>query len=386
MPQGAIWRANAWPDRDRVRIFALMLLLAYVPMMARVFVEATGHVGSDFLAFWGAGRLVLAGTPQAAYDLIAEHGAQAASHTGQMVAYVNPPPYLFLTLPLGALPYPAAWLAWALAGWGAWFALCRRLLPGDPLVILAFPAAEVAASHAQNGFVTAILLIGAVMAVDRGRSWLGGLLLGALVIKPHLALLAPLWLLAGRDGRAIVGGLLGAALSCLAAWAAFGTATWLAWPQSFAVSKVLMAQAGGPFFLRMATPYAALRVLAGPQVAMAGQGAIMLAVAVLLWRQTRRHGVNAGTGALMLAGTALASPYLFAYDFPFLIQPVAWLIVMARRHGWRPGEKLGLIALWFAPLATRAAALPLGINLMPLAALALVWLVATRLDQASSKG
>ncbi|MEL4383005.1 hypothetical protein, partial [Shewanella algae] len=87
---GAVWRANAWPDRDRVRIFALMLLLAYVPMMARVFVEATGHVGSDFLAFWGAGRLVLAGTPQAAYDLVAEHGAQAASHTGQMVAYVNP--------------------------------------------------------------------------------------------------------------------------------------------------------------------------------------------------------------------------------------------------------------------------------------------------------
>ena len=168
----------------------------------------------------------------------------------------------------------------------------------------------------------------------------------------------------------------------------FGAETWAAWPQSFHVSAVLMAQTGGQFFLRMATPYALIRVHAGANVAMAGQMVITLAMAVVVWRETRRLGANGATGALMLAATAIASPYLFSYDFPFLVQPILWLIGAARTNGWRPWEKLGVIALWLAPLATRAAALPLNANLMPLAGIALVWAIVSRLrkDQSTIKG
>ncbi|WP_232280877.1 glycosyltransferase family 87 protein [Novosphingobium nitrogenifigens] len=386
----AALRANAWPDRPRSRVFAVFVLLAYLPMLARVFGEATGRVGSDFLAFWGAGRLVLRGTPWRAYDLVAEHAAQMASHTGQMVAYVNPPPYLFLTAPLGFLSYPSAWLAWAAAGWVVWFLVCRQLLPKDPLVVLAFPGAYLAASHAQNGFVTGALLVGGVLALARSEM-LAGALFGALVIKPHLALLVPLWLLAGRRWRALGAGAASALMLCGLSLAVFGPGTWAAWPDSFRVSEVLMAQTGGEFFLRMATPYAALRVLAGPGlVPMVGQAAITLACAGLLWRVTRRRGADAGTGALMLATTAIASPYLFSYDFPFLIQPVAWVLTDARMRGWRPFEKIALVLLWFAPLATRAAALPLHLNLMPVAGAALVAVVASRLggpsDQSTING
>jgi hypothetical protein len=375
-------RANRWPDRGRVHVAALFMLVAYAPMMLHVFLEATGHVGSDFLAFWGAGKLVAAGTPWLSYDLGAEHAAQAAAGTGQMVAYVNPPPYLFLTAPLGWLPYPVAWVMWALGGWLAWFAVCRRVLPGEPLVVLASPVAYLAASHAQNGFVTGALLVGGVLALARpGRRGeiVAGLLFGALVIKPHLALLVPLWLIAGRRWVALAAGAVSALALCLAAWLAFGTQTWLAWPNSFAVSAVLMAQTGGPFFLRMATPYALIRVLAGPGAAMVGQGLVSLACAGWVWWVTRRRGADLGSGALMLAATALASPYLFSYDFPFLVLPQLWLVAEAQRRGWRPWEKLGAIALWLAPHATRAVALPLHANLMPLAALALAALIATRL-------
>ena len=41
-------------------------------------------------------------------------------------------------------------------------------------------------------------------------------------------------------------------------------------------------------------------------------------------------------------------------------------------------EKALLVALWFAPYATRAVALPLGLNLMPIASALLLWLVWTR--------
>ena len=81
----------------------------------------------------------------------------------------------------------------------------------------------------------------------------------------------------------------------------------------------------------------------------------------------------------MLAATALGSPYLFSYDLAFLAMPLFWLAREGRARGFRRYERTALAALYLAPLAARAAALPLGLNLTPLAAAALVALVWTRL-------
>lgn len=358
----------------RLAAYALIVLVAYLPMMAKVFAEATGTIGSDFLAFWGAGRLVADGTPELVYNLAAERAAQGPSGTGQLVAFVNPPPYLFVVAPLGWLPYAAAWVAWALAGWAIWFAVARRILPEASLAILAFPAAYLAASHAQNGFVTGALLIGGVISLRRSQA-LSGALLGALIIKPHLALLVPFWLAAGRKWTAFAAAGASALGLCLASLLVFGADTWAAYPESFKASAALMAQDPGPFFLRMATLYAALRQQGDPAVAMACQAAVTLALLVLTCRFWSRARDETAAGAMMLAATALASPYLFSYDLAFLALPVFWLAGEARRTGWRPWEKLLLIVVWMAPLATRALALPLGINLMPLASALLVWMV-----------
>lgn len=367
-------RSLAPLGQRRVAAYALIVLVAYLPMMAKVFAEATGTIGSDFLAFWGAGRLVADGTPELVYNLAAERAAQGPSGTGQLVAFVNPPPYLFVVAPLGWLPYAAAWVAWALAGWAIWFAVARRILPEASLAILAFPAAYLAASHAQNGFVTGALLIGGVIALRRSQA-LSGALLGALIIKPHLALLVPFWLAAGRKWTAFAAAGASALGLCLASLLVFGADTWAAYPESFKASAALMAQDPGPFFLRMATLYAALRQHGDPAVAMACQAAVTLALLVLTCRFWSRARDETAAGAMMLAATALASPYLFSYDLAFLALPVFWLAGDARRTGWRPWEKLLLIVVWMAPLATRALALPLGINLMPLASALLVWMV-----------
>lgn len=370
----AALRTLAFLDRRRVAAYALIVLAGYLPMMAKVFLEATGSAGSDFLAFWGAGRIVAAGTPALVYDIATEQAAQAASGTGQLVVFVNPPPYLFLVAPLGYLSYPAAWIAWALAGWAAWFAVARKVLPDAWPAILAFPAAYLAASHAQNGFVTGALLIGAVLALRRSPV-LSGVLFGALVIKPHLALLVPFWLAAGRQWTAFAAAAASATLLCLLSLLVFGADTWAAYPESFKASATLMAQEPGPFFLRMCTLFAALRYHFDPTVALVGQGLLSLgtaAVACLFWKRAQDE---MAAGAMLLAATALASPYLFSYDLAFLALPVFWLAGEARRTGWRPWEKSALVALWLAPLATRAVALPLEINLMPLAAAALVWMI-----------
>ena len=106
---------------------------------------------------------------------------------------------------------------------------------------------------------------------------------------------------------------------------------------------------------------------------------IAVAMIVLVMRSWRHFGQDGmATGAVMLAATAVASPYLFNYDLPFLVLPILWLVREGLREGFRPWEKALLVALWLAPYATRAAALPLGLNLMPLAGAVLLWLLWSR--------
>ena len=376
-------RDGGWLDAKRVRAYAIMFLIAYAAMLVPPFIDATRGPGSDFLAFWGAARLTVAGTPQLVYDLAAETAAQATTGIGNMIAYVNPPPFLLVIAPLGLLPYAVAWVVWSLTGWAVWLLVARRILPQATLAIAAFPGAYLAASHAQNGFLTGALLIGGVLTLRRSQA-LSGALFGALIVKPHLALLVPLWLLAGRKWSALAAGAASALGLSLLSVAAFGPATWRAWPSSFAVSAAIMRNGDAVFWQRMSTVYSAVRLHGGGTAAILAQSAVTLgcaALVVLVWRRTRDPEA---AGALMLAATALGSPYLFAYDLAFLALPVFWLVREALARGFRPWERLALVALYAAPLAARATALPLGTNLTPLAAAALVALVWTRLNPSNA--
>ena len=373
----AALRDGAWLNARRVRAYAIMLLVAYAAMLVSPFLDAIRGPGSDFLAFWGAAKLTVAGTPELAYNLAAETAVQATTGITGMFAYVNPPPFLLVIAPLGLLPYAAAWVAWSLAGWAVWLLVARRILPQATLAIAAFPGAWLAASHAQNGFLTGALLIGGVLALKRSQA-LSGALFGLLIVKPHLALLVPLWLLAGRKWTALAAGAASALALALFSLAAFGLKTWQAWPQSFAVSAAIMRNSADIFWLRMGTVYSAVRYHGGADAALIAQALVTLAcaaLAALVWRRTRDTDA---AGALLLAATALGSPYLFAYDLAFLALPVFWLVREGLERGFRPWERMGIVALYFAPLIARAAALPLELNLTPLAAAALTALVWTR--------
>ncbi len=375
-------RTADWLVPGRVQGYAVLVGLASLALVAVAWVQAQGPLGSDFLAFWGAGRAVLAGLPEKAFDLAWQEQVQTGAGFTGWYAFVNPPPFLFLAAPFAALPYAAGWIAWVVAtfaGW-AWASLKAfgRLWP----IVLTYPGALIAAGHAQNGFVTGALLVGGVALLGR-RPVLAGVLLGALVVKPHLALLVPFWLAAGGQWRAFVAAAASSLGLLLLSWLAFGTATMLAYTESWAASAAIMRTADGDLLLRMATPYAQVRLLAGETAAIfvaTGIALTMLALSVLSWRRFGRDLL--ATGAFMLAATALASPYLFNYDLPFLVLPTLWLVREGLREGFRPYEKLGLVALWFAPYVTRAAALPLEINLMPLASATLAWLVWTRAARA----
>ena len=373
-----ILREARWLDSRRVRGYALLIGLASLALLAVAWAQAQGPQGSDFLAFWGGGRAVLFGFPEFAYDLAWQERTQTSAGFDGWYAFVNPPPFLFLAAPFAALPYPAAWIAWVVLTYAAWAWVSVRALPRLWPLVLVFPGALIAAGHAQNGFVTGALLVGGVALLDR-RPLVAGALLGALIVKPHLALLVPFWLAAGGRWRAFAAAAASAAGLLLLSWLAFGTNTMIGYVNSWQASAAIMRAADADFLLRMATPYAQVRLFAGETAALVVSGVIALAMLALVVLSGRRFGGDAmAGGAFMLAATALASPYLFNYDLPFLVLPILWLVREGLRDGFRQWEKLLLVALWFAPYATRAAALPLGLNLMPLASALLVWLVWSR--------
>jgi len=375
-------REAGWLNAGRVRGYALLVGLASLALLAAAWVKAQGPLGSDFLAFWGSARAVLEGVPAAAYDLAWQERVQTGAGFEGWYAFVNPPPFLFVTAPFGLLRYPVAWIAWVAVTYAAWAWVSLRAFPRLWPLVLAFPGALIAAGHAQNGFVTGALLVGGVMLLDR-KPVLAGALFGALVVKPHLALLVPFWLAAGGRWRAFAAAGASAVGLLALSWLCFGTETMLGYASSWGASAAIMRAGDTEFLLKMATLYGQARVHAGETAAIAAAAFAALAMVALVTLSWRRFGQDAmAAGALMLAATAIASPYLFNYDLPFLVLPILWLVREGLREGFRPWEKALLVALWFAPYATRAAAIPLGLNLMPLAGLVLVWLVWSRGNRA----
>lgn len=378
MTSSSFLRDAEWLTRERVRGYALIVALASLALLANSWWKAMQPDGSDFLAFWGAGVATLAGDPAAAYDLAVQERVQTATGATGWFAFVNPPPFLFAVAPFGALPFPFAWIAWVAVTWALWAWASVRAFPRLWVLVLAYPGALIAAGHAQNGLLTGALLVLAAHEVAR-RPALSGAAIGALVIKPHLALLMPFWLAAGARWRAFAAAGGTAVALLLVSWLAFGTETMAAYTTSWRASALLMQDAGADFLLRMSTFYAQARLFLGEAAALAAGAAsaiAMIGAALLAWR--RFEGDARASAAAVLAATALAPPYLFNYDLAFLIFPTLWLVEQGLARGFRAYEKLGLVLLYFAPYATRAAALPLGVNLMPLAALALLALIWSR--------
>ena len=363
-----------WLGRERVVAYSMILALTSLVSMYWLFQTAMGPQGSDFLAFWSAGRMVAEGQAAAAYDPAALGVIQAEVGQRDVFAFVNPPPLLLGIWPLGLLDYPLAWIAWVVTTYLLWLLATRRLYSELSWPIAAFPGALVAAWHAQTGFLTSAIQATAAGWL-RERPFLAGLCVGALIIKPHLAVLFPVALLAARQWRAIAGAVTSVMVLFLLAWFVFGSGTILAYPRSWAVSDYLLRTGSDVFFLRQTTVYAIFRVASSHYPAVAAQAFASLAMVGVTWLAWAKPGPIEGKLALLFAATPLATPYLFSYDLPFLVIPICWLVQSWGSKALGGWSRPVLLALYLSPLVTRALALPLGVNLMPPVSLIMVGLV-----------
>jgi hypothetical protein len=355
--------ATHWLTEERIRVYSLLMVvifglgfIALIAVSLPNLVDPRGKpLGYDFMAFWSAARLALAGHPAAAFDADAISAVQHAAVPALADIWFPwhyPPTCLLAVLPLGLLPYPVALAAFMVGSCALWWALIRRLLvdPRAWLVAAATPAGLFNLFDGQNAFLTAALAGFALLWLDR-RPIAAGVLIGLLAIKPHLALLFPIALVAGGYWRSFATAAATVTLFLIASVAVLGADSLSAFIDHLPVSQEMADHGAVPWAWMPSVYVLALSLGAAPSLAMPAQVVAALAAAVCVWRVWRRDEAPFETrAAVLLAGSLLVSPYLFTYDQTWVAVAIAFLAILGMRDGFRRGERNWLFAAWLAPL------------------------------------
>lgn len=341
----------------RLAAFGIAALFVLCGVTAVIFAHSKSII-PDFVDFWAAGRLAAAGHPASVYDMAAHHAVQArvAPNVG-ILPFPYPPFVLPFLVPFGMIPF---WIAFAL-----WLAItaCLYLVATRHLVPARFSLAQAAAAAnfitGQNGFLTSAIFIGGAGLLTRRRPFVAGAVLGLLCFKPQLAILLPFALLAGREWRAIAGGV-ASSLSLIAlSLLLFGPEAYRGFFASLPQYSHWLGEGRWPWG-ELASSFALLRFFGVPNaVALTIHGLIALGAAALTVRAWWLE--LDGKVPILAASTLLVTPYLFTYDALLLTLPLAWLL---GQENWRV-----MIAVWILALLPVVAYFTPFPNTIPLAAM-----------------
>jgi Glycosyltransferase family 87 len=379
---------GSWLSRERVTRVALISAAAGAAMLLFLWFGRSGTVdyfgqpvGSDFTAFWNAGRLANAGEASHAWNHAALNASIQATHgTSYEAAWLYPPVFLLLMALLAAVPYLPALLAWqsfslAIAG-----LTLQRILKNRraTLVALASPFTPLVLAHGQNSFLTSGLLGGGLILLE-DRPELAGCLLGGLVYKPQLALVLVPLLLLTRSWRALIAAAATAAVLVLVSTMLWGLDSWSAFAASLHMGREYMEQ-GTAGFYKSPSLFSMARLWGGSvNVGYAAQLVGILMALFLVWRSAGEKANLRAVG--VCAAVALSTPYLFDYDMAVVGLGGAFLFAEARDRGFLPFERSALAFIWIAPWLSRPAAQYLALPLGPAAMLVLAWLLWRRVHQ-----
>jgi len=336
-------------------------------------------VGNDFAAFWFAARMTLERPAKDAYDLVImtqfQHGIWPELEG--MYAWVYPPSFLLLVLGFGLMPYIAAYVTWTAATLFAYLAgLWQNVRDRTSWwLIAAFPGLWLGLGQGQNQFLTAALGALGLGLLRKHPVW-AGVCIGLLAIKPHLALLFPVALLAARAWRTILAAAVTAITVTLVPAAILGWGTLVAWRDSMSWVATAIELKQLPVWMFPA-PYPWLLSLGVPTVlAWIVQGAISVLAALIVYRLWRPLAKGVGSlalpGSALVLATFLATPYYAMYDLTWLALPLCWLVATGVAKGFRPGEKPLLVLLFLLPYAS-VIALFVDVQLAPFVLAALLW-------------
>jgi arabinofuranan 3-O-arabinosyltransferase len=306
----------------------------------------------DFSWIWVSGTFAASSEPARAYDYSAFSAARAVlAGPGGCIFLDNqfdyPPTLLFLTYPLGLLPYSTAYAVWMVATLLGYLAAVYAIIPRPAAVVVALTTSPVVFNVllGHNGFLTAGL-IGLSLALMEGRPWLSGIFLGLLTYKPQFGILFPFALLAARNGRSLASATATGVILGMAAAIAFGYQTWPAFLSSLIGREASLSEVQGlPIPL-----LSAFGVLQSMGVSTRIAWIVHLAIAVVvaaavfaIWAKPTPHSLKA---AALCLGSVTVTPYVLGYDFCVLSIAVAFLVSDGLSRGFLAGERATMLGCW----------------------------------------
>jgi hypothetical protein len=342
-------------------------------------------LGTDFSNVYAAGVLTLEGRAGDAYEPALQHAAEKKvfGPATPFFGWHYPPFFLMVAAALATLPYAWALLAWMALTIPAYLAVIRAIVPrGETLLVAAaFPAVFVNIGHGQNGFLTAALLGGALLSLDR-KPVLAGALLGVLAYKPQFGILIPLVLLVTGRWTVIVAACATIATLSATTWFVLGAGVWNAFAGSAAFSRTVVLEAGATGWEKIQSIFSAVRNLGAPvEIAYAAQAGLLLALAislVSLWRGRAAYELKA---AALATACLLATPYVLDYDLVVLAVAIAFFARHGFAHGFLDNEITLLAVAWAMPLLARGV---MGATYVPLGLLTLLALYVMTLRRAAA--
>ena len=190
------------------------------------------------------------------------------------------------------------------------------------------------------GQVSLIVVAAVALAwwlLSRGRPWLAGLALSALILKPQLAFLVPLALLVGGYGRVFLAWLVASVPLAAITLLATGIGVFQQMSRSLQTLSLVPGPIQSSLVRQLPPPLAAL-----------GIAAVLGASAFILWRCRGRDPSR--PIAVGLIASVLVSPYVNFYDLSALVL-AAWLILRSNPSRWQRVATLGMyVPLYGAPI------------------------------------
>ena len=379
-------RSGDWLTRERIRLVAGALLVAST--IGFLFLVVTAHdgidrqgrpLGTDFSNVYAAGTYVLDGNPDAPFDPPQQYAREQAIFGAATPFYGwhYPPYFLFVAGALAKMPYGLALVVWQastlalylFAIWAIVVGSTRAAGRGDWLLLaVAFPAVLINIGHGQNGFLTAALLAGTLVCLDR-RPLIAGILFGLLVYKPQFGLMIPIALLAGGHWRSFAAAAATAVVLTLVTTFAFGPQVWHAFLLSTQFSRTVVLEQGNTGWEKIQSLFSWARMWGAPiSLAYTFQGVLTVALGIATIRLWRSAAAPALKAASLCLAAILATPYTLDYDMMVLGPAIAFFAVDGLDRGFRSWEKTALAALWLIPIAARSVAqvtlIPIGVIAM----------------------
>ncbi|MEQ1930035.1 MAG: glycosyltransferase family 87 protein [Parvularculaceae bacterium] len=380
----------SWPLPGGALFTSLIFLVAsitivvgyrFAPEMFRLPQNRTeAPIAEDLAAFHRAGEMARSGAAADAYDPTVFRAGLAPHQQGLL--WLNPPHAFLLMAPVTAAPYGATKLLWLIALVGCFVGVLRiagaRARAFIPFALLS-PALLIAAALLQLGPFIALGLSAALLMAPT-RPILAGALLALLTMKPQYGLMAPLFLAATGQWRAIVAA---AAFTCVLvalSCAFFGYETWVAFFESIPAVHAPFAQQ--VFEGSVTLSHTAAKLGAADWLRSAVQVAGVLVAGAIVVRAARTLPRRPAIGLTLLFSLA-AAPSAWIYDWPLVVAALGFLI---SKNAWPLTVQAAAGAAWAAPLVcyfadTAWTGLASPLSLYALCAAATAWLFGTRREK-----